>query len=115
MHVYYHILDMSALSTWVLYKGMTEKVELSQRNVILQLCEEVRATYIASRRGTVFNVSQTNDIKDNIAMKRSKCKVKHVAKEIVQGTLSSNVKNQFAVNAYLRKFNILIIFKIYKV
>lgn len=94
---------------------MTGNVERSQRNIILQLCEEVRASYTASRRGTVSNVNQANDIKDNIAMKRSKCKVKHVAKKIVQGTLSSNVKNQFATNANLRKFNILVVFKIYKV
>lgn len=72
---------------------MTGKVELSQRNVILQLCEEVRASYTASRRSAVSNANQTNNIKDNIAMKRSKCKVKHVSKEIVQVKLASNVKN----------------------
>ncbi len=49
LEVLYNILDLAAINAWILYKTIMRK-DLSHRNFILGLAEELRCKYIEKRR-----------------------------------------------------------------
>lgn len=57
---------------------MTGKKELSRRNFILQLCEELRAPYLSSRNTSNERklAEQCVNREDNTLKKRTKCRIK---------------------------------------
>ena len=47
-HVFYKVLDLAAINSWILYKEVTGKA-ISRRDFILQLAEELSDPYVKSR------------------------------------------------------------------
>lgn len=63
MYFFKDVLDMSALNAYTFCKGIKGKDKISRRNFILQLCNKLRAPYIASRCGITFTMTPTNDLR----------------------------------------------------
>ncbi|KAJ4428449.1 hypothetical protein ANN_24486, partial [Periplaneta americana] len=49
VHVFHNILDLTAINSWIVFKGVTGQ-KISRRNFILQLAEELHAEYVESRK-----------------------------------------------------------------
>lgn len=78
MHVFYNVLDISAINAWILYKEVTGKKEFTRRSFISQLCEELRTPYMESKN-KISGMKSTKEAKNSVenpTEKRTKCKVK---------------------------------------
>lgn len=82
VHVFFNVLDFAAINAWILYKETVG--EISRRNFILQLCEELRTSYMAQRKKSK-NI-ETSEASPNSAQstdnssKRVRCKIRNVCK-----------------------------------
>ena len=94
LQVFYNILDLATINAWILYKETTQ-VNISRKDVIFQLAEELRSNY----RGDVENTSiplskiHTTDVRKNCQVQascnRNRCK-----------SLCANVIKMFAENVF---------------
>lgn len=75
MHIFYNILDLAAINSWVLYKEVTGE-RISRREYILDLCEELRAPYTEARNKTSDRDDADNKGGPQKATKREKCKIR---------------------------------------
>ncbi|GBN10191.1 hypothetical protein AVEN_200654-1 [Araneus ventricosus] len=77
MHVFFNVLDISAINAWILYKEVTGKKKLSRRNFILQLCEKLRAPYASSRNTANARKPMEQSVnREETIQRRTKCRVK---------------------------------------
>ncbi|XP_054718548.1 piggyBac transposable element-derived protein 4-like [Uloborus diversus] len=53
VHVFYNILDLAGINSWILYKQATGK-NISRKEFLQQLVEELRATYISTKRKRTY-------------------------------------------------------------
>ncbi|XP_047113171.1 piggyBac transposable element-derived protein 4-like [Schistocerca piceifrons] len=75
MHVFYNILDLAAINSWVLYKEVTG-MRLSRRKHIFDLCEELQAQYVSPRNKEPDQNHVDTKGRPQRATKREKCKIR---------------------------------------
>jgi hypothetical protein len=75
VHVFYNILDLAAINSWILYKEVTGKI-ITRRDFILQLAEELCDAYVKTRPHRAAAVQTTDGVQDTVVnRKRRHCQV----------------------------------------
>lgn len=76
VHVFYNILDLAGINAWVLYKEIT-KENVSRRDFLLRLAEELREEYISDKKQIgVTPCNPMRQINSSESRKRKKCQIK---------------------------------------
>jgi hypothetical protein len=72
MHVFYNLLDISGLNSYILYKKVT-KINISRRDFLLKIGEEMCRMYCEAR--SIPQLPPTPNIRNSISQKRRNCQI----------------------------------------
>lgn len=74
VHVFYNILDLAAINSWIIFKKVTGK-KITRRNYILKLAEELRMGYLGSKPMSVETEPEFGEPVERNKMRRQ-CQMK---------------------------------------